>query len=47
MIPLPFLSSVQPESLEGCACLSLNRMDPYKARQDVTEKMLLEEPEAQ
>jgi len=26
--------------------LSANRMDPYKARQDVIEKMLLEELEA-
>jgi hypothetical protein len=27
--------------------LSVNSMDPYKARQDVTEKMLLEVLEAQ
>ena len=27
--------------------MSVNSMDPYKARQDVTEKMLLEELEAQ
>jgi hypothetical protein len=47
MIPLPLLSSVLPESLEGCACLSVNGMDPYKARQNVTEKMLLEVLEAQ
>ena len=47
MIPLPLLSSIQPESPEGCACLSVNSMDPYKARQDVIEKMLLEELEAQ
>jgi hypothetical protein len=47
MIPLPLLSSIQAESLEGCACFSVNSMDPYKARQDVTEKMLLEVLEAQ
>jgi hypothetical protein len=47
MIPLPLLSSVQPASLERCACFSVNSMDPYKARQDVTEKMLLEVLEAQ
>jgi hypothetical protein len=46
MIPLPLLSSVQPESLDGCACLSVNSMDPYRARQDVMEKMLLEVLEA-
>jgi hypothetical protein len=42
MIPLSPLSSVEHESLEGCACLSVNSMDPYRASQDVTEKMLLE-----
>jgi hypothetical protein len=36
-----------PESLEGCACLSVNSMDHYTTRQDVTEKTLLEVPEAQ
>jgi hypothetical protein len=41
MFPLPLLSSVQPESLEGCACLSVNSMDPYEARLDAVEKMLL------
>jgi hypothetical protein len=46
MIPLPLLSPVYPESLEG-ACLSVSSMDPYKARQDVTEKTLLEVLEAQ
>jgi hypothetical protein len=40
MIPLPLLSSVWPESSEGCAGLSVNSMDPYKARKDATEKML-------
>ena len=47
MIPLPLLSSLQPKSPKGCACLFVNSMDPYKARQDATEKMLLEETEAQ
>jgi len=47
MIPLPCLSSVYRESTEGCACLSVNIMDPYEARQDVIENMLLEELEAQ
>jgi len=47
MIPLPLLSSEEPESSEGFACLSVNSMDPYNARQDATEKMLLEELEAQ
>jgi hypothetical protein len=46
MIPLPPLSLVEPESFEGCACLSVKSMDPYIARQDVTEKMLLEVLEA-
>jgi hypothetical protein len=41
------IQAIQPESLEGCACLSVNSMDPYKAREDVTEKMLLEVLEAQ
>jgi len=47
MIPLPLLSSVYPEFLEGCACSSVNSTDPYEARQDATEKMLLQELEAQ
>ena len=46
MIPLLLLSSVYPESSEGCAGLSVNSMDPYKAREDVIEKMLLKELEA-
>ena len=47
MIPLPLVCSVYPESAEGCAGLSVNSMGTYKARQDVTEKMLLEELEVQ
>ena len=47
MISQPLLSSVQPEWLEGGAGLSVNSVDPYTARQDVTEKMLLDELEAQ
>jgi hypothetical protein len=47
MIPLPLLSSVEPEFLEDCACTSVNSTDPYEARQDATEEMLLEELEAQ
>jgi hypothetical protein len=31
----------KPESSDGCACLSVDSMDHYTARQDVTEKMLL------
>jgi hypothetical protein len=46
MIPFPILSSVQPESSDVCACLSVNSKDPYTARQDVTEKVLLEVLEA-
>jgi hypothetical protein len=46
MIPMSLLSSVWPESSEGCAGLSLNSMDSYEARQDATEEMLLEELEA-
>ena len=45
MIPLSLLSSVRPESSEGCAGLSLNSMRSYEARHDATETMLLEEPE--
>jgi len=41
MIPLPLLSSVQPESFKGCDCLSVNSLDPYEARLDAVEKMLL------
>ena len=47
MIALPLVRSVYPESAEGCAGLSVNSMGTYKARQDVTEKMLLEQLEAQ
>ena len=47
MIPLSLLSSVQPESSEGCACLSVKSMDPYKAGQNMIKKILLEELEAQ
>jgi len=46
MIPMSLLSSVWPESSEGCAGLSVNSMDSYEARQDATEEMLLEELEA-
>jgi hypothetical protein len=46
MIPLPLQSSVQPESSDGCACLSVDSVDPYTARQGVTEKVLIEILEA-
>jgi hypothetical protein len=46
MIPLPLLSSVQPESSDGCACLSVDSMDPYTVRQGVTEKVLFKILEA-
>ena len=46
MIPLSLLSSVWPESSEGCAGLSVNNMDSYEVRQDAIEKMLLAELEA-
>jgi len=45
MIPLSRLSSVWPESSEGCAGLSVNSLHSCEARQDATEKMLLEELE--
>jgi hypothetical protein len=47
MIPLSLLSPVWLKSSEGCAGLSMNSMDSYETRQDVTEKMLHEELEAQ
>jgi hypothetical protein len=46
MIPLPLLSSVQPESSECCAGLSMKHMDPYRAGEDAIQKILLEEFEA-
>jgi hypothetical protein len=45
MIPLSRLSSIWPESSEGCAGLSVNSVHSYEVRQYATEKMLLEELE--
>ena len=45
MIPLPLLSSVQPESSARCAGLSVNNMDPYRAGQGAIRKILHEELE--
>jgi len=36
--PLPLLSSLQAESSQVCTCLSMNSMDPCKARREATEK---------
>jgi hypothetical protein len=42
-----YRTQIKKERMKERLCLLVNIMDPYKARQNVTEKMLLEEPEAQ